>query len=100
MLNIKDFVIDQLLLRQVKRELKRIAQEDEDEPSHIAPSGSRREPENLDDSDDEDIGPQASRRATLQKIKMEKARSQGLDGTLSQQSEPDEDEDDDESMEM
>jgi hypothetical protein len=101
MLNINDFSINQLLLRQVRRELKKSTQDQDDEPSLLAPSGSRREPESLEDSDEDDDGPQARRRATIQKVKRERAQSHGLGGTSSQRTEADEDEDDeDEVMEM
>lgn len=82
----------------MRRVVEKSTQYNDDEPSQLAPPGSRREPEDLEDSDENDVNPQASRRATIQKVKRERMQSQGLGGTPSQRTDPDEDEEDEDEV--
>jgi hypothetical protein len=86
MLSLKDFYDDALLARQVKRALKRDAQQDDDDDDgdndHVPRGTQRNRPEQIDDEDDDgvDIEEEEERSQMRARIKREKQHSRGLSG--------------------
>jgi hypothetical protein len=82
MLALKDFYDDVLLARQVKRALKRDAQQDDDDgdDDHVPRGTQRNRPEQIDDEDDDgvDIEEEEERSQMRARIKREKQQSRGL----------------------
>ncbi len=90
MLELNDFYVDPLLLRQVKRQQRQEAHEDdEDDPEEDAglPGTQRTRPEPIDSDVDEDAHEQEQNRKEIAKIKRERAQSRGVSAAPSHRTE-------------
>jgi hypothetical protein len=90
MLEINDFYVDPVLLRQVKRQQRQDAHEDEEDDAEedAGPRGTQStRPEPIDSDVDEDGHEQEQNRKEIMKIKRERAQSRGLSAAPSRRTE-------------
>ena len=96
MLQLDDFHIDNVLLRQIKQAERQAARDlEDDDGDDSAPRGTQRSrPADVDEEDDDSVDVEAVRRVTITRVKRERQQSRGLSIAPGHQesSEPGEDE--------